>query len=226
MEDKQMKTTLGKNKEGYGYCYTDLAQINKYCDENDIRYFQEVETSEINGQDYIYTTILEKEKEPRKIKGCKVVDAVLSGIKNPVQEYGSSLTYCRRYSLLMALGLAPEDNDAQDLTMPAIQNKEEAKAYKLTFGKYAGKTLGEVPESYLQWLFENSKEETIKTACDFLMQHPTDESIRLLQKVEELLVHTETDREKFYDYFKVKNTNEMNEEQLQEAIKLLDKKEK
>ena len=43
-----MKSTIAKKTEGYGYKYTELADINKYCEENDIRYYQEIETSEIN----------------------------------------------------------------------------------------------------------------------------------------------------------------------------------
>ena len=56
------KSTLNKNKQGYGYCYTDLAEINKYCEDNGIRYYQEVETSEINQKDYIITYIEKGDK--------------------------------------------------------------------------------------------------------------------------------------------------------------------
>ena len=117
-----MKSTIAKKTEGYGYKYTELADINKYCEDNDIRYYQEVETSEINQKDYIITYVV-KDNQVEKHRGCQIVDAVLQGIKNPVQEYGSSLTYCRRYSLLMALGLATEDDDAQSIT-----GKEDKKA--------------------------------------------------------------------------------------------------
>ena len=41
-----MKSTIAKKTEGYGYRYTELADINKYCEDNDIRYYQEVETNE------------------------------------------------------------------------------------------------------------------------------------------------------------------------------------
>ena len=112
----ERKNTIKKNKEGYGYTYTDITAINNYCMENGITYYQEVETCEINGKDYIITYLTENE-ETKRYRGCEIVQATLQGIKNPVQEYGSSLTYCRRYSLLMALGLATEDNDAQDLTI-------------------------------------------------------------------------------------------------------------
>ncbi|MDY3778463.1 MAG: hypothetical protein SOZ53_06380 [Candidatus Onthovivens sp.] len=94
----ERKNTIKKNKEGYGYTYTDITAINNYCMENGITYYQEVETCEINGKDYIITYLTENE-ETKRYRGCEIVQATLQGIKNPVQEYGSSLTYCRRYSL-------------------------------------------------------------------------------------------------------------------------------
>lgn len=106
---------IKKKKDGYGYKYTELSQINEFCEQNNIDYYQEIETCDINGEDYMVTYISEDGGEYIKHKGCKIVDAVLSGIKNPIQEYGSSLTYCRRYSLLMALGLATEDDDGKSL---------------------------------------------------------------------------------------------------------------
>ena len=35
------KTTLKKNKDGYGYKYTELAEIHKYLEENNMKYYQE-----------------------------------------------------------------------------------------------------------------------------------------------------------------------------------------
>ena len=214
---------INKNKDGYGYKYTDLAEINKYCESQGITYYQEIETNESNLNDYIITTIVKDGKET-KFRGCKIVDSVLNGIKNPVQEYGSSLTYCRRYILLMALGLATDDDDAQCLTRPAISSKEEAEAYTLTFGKYAGKTLKDVPENYLQWLLENSKDETIKTACDYLVKHITSKDYSLFDEFKRLENETETNHEEILEYFKVDSDSEMTEEQLKEAIKILKKK--
>ena len=221
-EEKKIKNTIGKNKEGYGYKYTELAEINKYCLENNITYYQEVETNEINQLDYIMTYVSKDNgKTYTKHKGCQIVQAILSGIKNPVQEYGSSLTYCRRYSLLMALGLATDDNDAQDLTMPSITTLEEAKAYKLTWGKYAGKSLGEIEENYLQWLLANTKDETIKTACDFIINHTTQKDVDLQATFETLLIETDTDREKLYTNYGVNKYEELSEDQIKDAIKIM-----
>ena len=229
-EKKIKKNTIKKNKEGYGYKYTELAEINKYCMDNNITYYQEIETNELNLKDYIITYVTENE-QTTKHKGCQIVDAVLSGIKNPVQEYGSSLTYCRRYSLLLALGLATEDNDAQDLTMPEINSVEEAKAYKLTWGKYAGKTLGEIDENYLQWLMGNTKDESIKTACDFIINHTTQKDVEeevnrntLLMEFQNLIDKSNTDLDKLLFHYEVDEEDKLTNEQIKDAILIMKEK--
>lgn len=116
------KTTLRKNKNGYGYKYTELAEIHKYLEENNMRYYQTIETCELNGCDYIMTyRFVDGKWEEKPKRGCKVTDATLQGVKNPAQEQGSALTYARRYSLLMAFGLATEDDDAQSLSKPKTE---------------------------------------------------------------------------------------------------------
>ena len=111
-----MKNTIKKNTEGYGYKYTELADINRYIESIGETYIQEIEPH-TNGNDYITTTRLKDGKQIAKYRGCKIPTATLSGKSNPAQEYGSALTYARRYSLLMAYGLATTDNDAEDLTV-------------------------------------------------------------------------------------------------------------
>jgi hypothetical protein len=115
------ETNLTKNREGYGYKYTDLAQIHNYLEENILRYTQFIQ--KIDGEDYVFTQkyILSEDgkkfiKDGEPLQGCRVVNAVLNGKSNPAQEQGSALTYARRYSLLMAYGLATEDDDAESLT--------------------------------------------------------------------------------------------------------------
>lgn len=102
---------IKKEAEGYGYKYTDLAQIHTYLETNNISYYQYIER--MDGDDYVYTVPIVEGKELPARRGCRVVQAILSGKSNPAQEQGSALTYARRYSLLMAFGLATTDDDAQ-----------------------------------------------------------------------------------------------------------------
>lgn len=225
-----MKSTIAKKTEGYGYKYTELADINKYCEDNGIGYWQEVETCEINQKDYIVTYIVEN-GEIIKHRGCQIVDAVLQGIKNPVQEYGSSLTYCRRYSLLMALGLATEDDDAASLTQRNDPTKEDAEKYVITFGKYNGKLLTEViKDSWYKNYLLNGNDEYIKKCIELLTgeKMPTEEEqkekLELMNDLHELADLTNTDYEKILAHYKVESNDEMTIDQLKEAIEKLKEK--
>jgi uncharacterized protein (DUF3820 family) len=227
-----MKNTIAKKTEGYGYKYTELADINKYCLENEITYYQEVETSEINQKDYIVTYIT-KDGETTKHRGCQIVQAILSGIKNPVQEYGSSLTYCRRYSLLMALGLATEDDDAQSLTEPKEPTEEEAKEYEFTFGKNKGRKLIDVIEEnqdYIDWLVNNSNDTYLLKCIELLTGQvkPNEEElkdrIKLLVEFKKLVAQTNTDEERLKEHYGVELIDDLTNEQLLDAKKIMNKK--
>ena len=225
-----MKSTIAKKTEGYGYKYTELADINKYCEDNGIRYWQEVETSEINQKDYIITYLVEN-GETTKHRGCQIVDAVLQEIKNPVQEYGSSLTYCRRYSLLMALGLATEDDDASSLTQQKDPTKEDAEKYVISFGKYNGKLLSEVIKNswYKNYLL-NGNDEYIKKCIELLTgeKMPSldeqQERLELINDLNGLVELTNTDYEKLLARYKVESNADMTTEQLKEAVEMLKEK--
>ena len=136
-------TTVSKNKNGYGYKYTDLAQIHEYLESIGARYYQYIDR--IDSDDYIMTVPIIDGKELPARRGVKIVDAVLNGIKNPAQEQGSATTYARRYSLLMAFGLATEDDDAQNLTKPSTSQektmKATAKQVEILSKVYAGENL-------------------------------------------------------------------------------------
>lgn len=117
-----MSNTITKNTEGYGYKYADLAQIHNYLESINARYIQKIQR--IESDDYIMTKRCFNDKwEDEWLQGCRVVNATLSGKSNPAQEHGSALTYARRYSLLMAFGLATEDDDGESLTRPKTINK-------------------------------------------------------------------------------------------------------
>lgn len=126
-------TNIKKNASGYGYQYTDLAEIHNYLESQKMSYYQYTET--VDGVDFIMTVpIINGEEKPAR-RGCRVAEAKLSGKSNPAQEQGSAITYARRYSLLMAFGLATTDDDADCLT----RNPEEIEMQ--TISKVQAKTL-------------------------------------------------------------------------------------
>lgn len=157
-----MADKVKKNKEGYGYKYTDLAQIHDYLEETGQSYYQYIETDDI-GTDYIMTVPIIDGKEQPVRRGCRVIQATLQGKSNPAQEQGSALTYARRYSLLMAFGLATEDDDAESLTKTSKQSKPKAQPAKPA--KVDNKTIGSVKAEALAKAFA---EKGIKT--DFVCE--------------------------------------------------------
>lgn len=113
------KSTAGGGK--FSYKYTDLATIHEEMEAQGITYYQYTEYDEKAGADYIFT-VLKKgdDKEGKPLRGVKIIDGNTLAGGNMAQQYGSALTYCRRYSLLMALGWATEDDDAASVaTTPA-----------------------------------------------------------------------------------------------------------
>lgn len=219
-----MKSTIAKKTEGYGYKYTELADINKYCEANNIRYYQEIETCELNGKDYIITYLSYDGGEYEKHRGCQIVEARLSGINNPVQAYGSSLTYCRRYSVLLALGLATEDDDGASLSEMTL---EQAKEYQINFGKHKGDLLLDLindEDPYVDWLLNNSKDEPLLKAIELLSGKKQkddvewDEQLEQTQKLQEIINEKGLDVEKICEYYGVKRLTSLSKEQIQEII--------
>lgn len=141
--------TIKKSSKGYNYKYADMAGVHDYLEEMGYTYYQYIER--VGDDDYIYTvpTIDGVEKAPRR--GCRVPQAVLRDKSNPAQEYGSALTYARRYSLFMAFGLATSDDDAQCLTkeadvLPIINEPKETRKKTNPAPKVEAEVVKEEPE--------------------------------------------------------------------------------
>lgn len=220
-----------RNGSKYSYQYVDIAQIHEYLEENNMKYYQY--TERIDGDDYIMTVRIINGMEMPPLRGSRVVDATLFGNDNPAQRQGSALTYARRYSLLMAFGLATEDNDANDLNIIKEVTQEEADNYKLTFGKYKGMTLKEVQKEkpdYIEWLLGNSKDERmiklieLATGKEIPSEEEQQEILKKMNELSNLLDITNADREAFYLYYNVKSNKDMTLEQLNDAIEKLKKK--
>ena len=229
-----MKTKVTKNQTAsvgkYSYQYVDIAQIHEYLEANNMSYYQYIDR--IDGDDYIMTVKIINGEEKPALRGARVVDATLIGVNNPAQQQGSALTYARRYSLLMAFGLATEDDDAQSLSEKKEPTKEEADSYKLTFGKFKGKTLKEVEAEkpdYIDWLVGNAKDEymikliQLATGRRIPTEEEHKEKTNKMIELNNLLNDLDIDRESFYTDYNVKSNGQMTIAQLDDAIAKLKK---
>lgn len=166
------KTSIKKNAKGYGYKYTDLAAINEHIEQLGEVYQQYTKTDELDKCEYVWTRRIDAStgEEKSDTRGAKVVNATLSnGKQNPAQAYGSALTYARRYSLLMAYGLATTDDDAEGLTIPADYNvqtpqKQTFRQKLMELASLNGIALPDVSAQY--GLRPNDTEKHYKTAYE------------------------------------------------------------
>lgn len=229
-----MKSTiLNKNSDGYGYKYTDLSEIHRYLEKNNIRYMQKIER--IDGDDYIFTKLcIDGVWDDEWLQGSRMVQATLSGIKNPAQEQGSALTYARRYSLLMTLGLATEDDDAQSLTQKKEATEEDAKKWTFTFGKHNGETMADVLESdeqYVEWYINNKANEYDIKCYELLAgvvmpsEEEKEERLKLMVQISKLSIEKHVLPEEIHEKFNVEDTADLTIEQMRKCVSALEKKE-
>ena len=111
--------------------------------------------------------------------------------------------------------------------------KENAESWAFTFGKHDGKTMLQVLQEdaqYVQWFINNKANEYDKKCYELLTGEklPTDEEqderIKTTNKINNLALETDTDLEEIHNYFKVSSMQEMTIKQLNECVKILEKK--
>jgi len=151
----------------YSYQYVDIAQIHEYLESIGASYYQYIDR--IDDSDYIMTVKIIDGKEQQPLRGARIVDATLYGNDNPAQKQGSAITYARRYSLLMAFGLATEDDDAQSLnkSIPVYEQKEEPKATSKQL-EYIGNLGVDYNEVLKKYNIGSITELTIKQASEII----------------------------------------------------------
>ena len=119
-ESKIIKASSKAGKTGgYGFSYASLSDIVKEGHE-----LPKMRLTVIDGRQFI-----EYESNGDWLLGAEVITDFKSPGMNACQAYGSALTYARRYTAQLALGLAVDD-DKNVETAGAIQReKAPAKAY-------------------------------------------------------------------------------------------------
>lgn len=98
-----MENIVTNNSEGYGYNYASLSDIAKQGFE-----IPKMKTETDPNTNREYVCYFDKDIKDW-IRGAQVVVPEAKGM-NAAQLYGSALTYARRYTTLMALQLACEDD--------------------------------------------------------------------------------------------------------------------
>lgn len=102
--------------KGYGYTYSNLADLAKAGVT-----IPPMKTEKIGDDEYVFAKIGDE-----WIQGAKVVEMEMKGM-NAAQAYGSALTYARRYTVQLVMGIACDDDDKIEKDGDA--RKKEAKVY-------------------------------------------------------------------------------------------------
>lgn len=108
-----MADIVANKSKAYGYNYASLGDIAQQG-------FQipKMKTGTEDGREYVFYYDSELKEWTR---GALVVVPEMKGM-NTAQQYGSALTYARRYTTLMALSLACDDDKKLEATAPKGQN--------------------------------------------------------------------------------------------------------
>lgn len=237
IKKNQLADIPTKNGNSYSYQYVDIAQIHEYLESINSKYIQQIQR--IDGDDYIMTRrCFDNKWEDEWLQGCRVVDATLFGNDNPAQKQGSALTYARRYSLLMAYGLATEDDDANSLNNIKELTKEEAESFAESYvfknGKHANMTLKQIIDnndtSFIEWLIAKSNDKKVLKAIELLTgkkelsQEEQIERIDLIKRIMDLTIEKDIDIEEICEKFGINELRDLTTEQMKKCIKAMEEK--
>ena len=167
---------------------------------------------DVETDDEIYNIAYAREEETKKgMDGSQIT--------------GASSSYARKYALNGLFGI-DDVKDSDSTNVGEITTEKEALEYKLTFGKYNGKTLKEISEtndSYMYWLVENG-DATIKKACELLgYSQKTEEDVKNMpiQESQKNRIKDEVDTETIKMYLKTVGKSKLSELTYFEAEELL-----
>lgn len=107
---------IKNQSKGYGYTYNNLADLAKAGVE-----IPPMKTAIVEGREYVFAKIGDE-----WIQGAQVIDIDMKGM-NAAQAYGSALTYARRYTVQLVMGIACDDDDK--LEAHTADDRKQAKTY-------------------------------------------------------------------------------------------------
>lgn len=115
--------TLPKDKQGYGYKYTDFDTVIKtvkpILKKNKLGFCQLLQTTE-NGKSGITTILFHESGE--SVQAWFELPAVVVGKANNAQNVGASISYIKRYALCSILGCS-SDEDTDGAIGQQAQNR-------------------------------------------------------------------------------------------------------
>lgn len=130
---------------------------------------------------------------------------------------------------MLGLGIDTSVASAEEVAN-AMKNQEptqeEADEYKLTFGKFNGKTLKEVYDErpqYIDWLLENTKDERmiklieLATGKTIPSEEASKKRLELLFNINNLLLEKEMEHEDVYKHYGIHTLNELSLTKLKEC---------
>ena len=151
----------------------------------------------------------------------------------------SYIENCETSAVGRALGMCGFGIDVSVASAEEVQNainnqeptQEEADNYTLTFGKYKGMKLNEIPTDYIEWILGNKTDERLKKmitlATGIVEPSPEEqnERIDLIDKILKLCDEKDVDLEEVKEKFGVESLDQMSIEQMRKCIVALQKKE-
>lgn len=150
----------------------------------------------------------------------------------------SYIENCETSAVGRALGMCGFGIDVSVASAEEVQNainnqvvtQEEADDYVMTFGKYKGKKLTELPKEYLEWILGNSNDSrmikliALATGITIPDEYEQEARLDLINEIQQLSIEKDIDIEEIKGKFKVDSLTDMTTEQLIKCIKAMRRK--
>ena len=164
----QNQNIVKNGTEGYGYNYASLSDIAKQGYK-----IPKMKVINSDGADYVY--YYDEELKDWQ-QGARIVQPNQKGM-NEAQLYGSALTYARRYTTLMALGLACDDDKKIEELGSELKKAQQNISLKKALSETAQKNPQGFPSNEPSTLTIN------EVQFELLKQRFTTEQLKNLQKM-------------------------------------------